>query len=39
VLEREPKREQRELRRQVDRIRLEAALDFDTDLISEVFGR
>jgi hypothetical protein len=35
-IEREEKRQQRELRRRCDRIQLEAALGFDTDLIKEI---
>lgn len=36
VLEREGKRQQRELRRQCDRMRLEEALGWDTDLIKRL---
>jgi hypothetical protein len=36
ALEREAKRQQRELRRQCDRMRLEEALGWDADLINEL---
>jgi HK97 family phage prohead protease len=36
VLEREEKRQQRELRRQCDRLRLEEALGWDTELIKQI---
>jgi hypothetical protein len=39
ALEREHKRELRELRRQCDRIRPEAALGWDTDLIKNLRGK
>jgi len=36
VLEREEKRQNRELRRKCDQMRLEAALGWDTDLIERI---
>ena len=38
VLEREERRQQRELRRQCDRMRLEEALGWDADLIDRFLG-